>query len=59
VAGYEVDPMGIESIVDALRTATEGIQDDLDLLKRGFELLLTQWTGEAADAYRAAQTGWL
>ena len=50
--------MAIESGIDALKTATDGIQNKLDLLDGAFALLLTEWTGEAADAFSATKMDW-
>jgi early secretory antigenic target protein ESAT-6 len=54
----EADPESISSLKDDLVTAASAIDDDLQSLTSELDYLMTQWTGEAASAYLAAQTGW-
>ena len=54
-----VKPDRVYATASAVDAGARGIEGALQTLEGSQGLLLTQWTGDAADAYSSAQTGWL
>lgn len=52
------DPGRIRGAVTAIEEANRGIADALDVLDTKVTTLRAAWTGEASDAYDAAQVEW-
>lgn len=55
----DADPEAIRAAVDALSTASTDMDTELGDLTSELDFLMTLWTGEASEAYRTAQAGWL
>lgn len=53
-----VDFRALEQAEESLRAAVDHIDVELDGLERLVDQLVTNWTGPAAEAYRAAQHEW-
>jgi WXG100 family type VII secretion target len=54
----EADPESIRELSDELQSSLTAMTGTLDMLTGELNYLMNQWTGEAADAYLAAQSGW-
>jgi WXG100 family type VII secretion target len=52
------DPASLQGSAGRLAEATAGIRDELTALEAAADKLIGQWSGEAADAYRKAQSEW-
>lgn len=57
-ARIEVDPESMESSLERLRTIAGDLQSELDHLTHHLDVLSSQWSGAAHDAYREAQINW-
>lgn len=54
----EVDPTSLRAMNDELIQAAGAIDTDIQNLTSELNYLMTQWSGEAAEAYLSAQSGW-
>lgn len=54
-----VKPDRVDSAASAVDAGARGIEAELQTLSGARGVLLTQWTGDAANAYEAAQTAWI
>ncbi|MFN3865796.1 MAG: WXG100 family type VII secretion target [Demequina sp.] len=58
VGRIEAQPESMRSIADSLGTAAGDVQGELDTLTVHLNTISGAWTGEASQAYQAAQRDW-
>ena len=55
----EVDFEALNTLIDSMVTERNGLSDGAAAFRAAGQHLLTQWEGEAAEAFQVAQEGWL